>query len=438
MTTPNLFSDLEFRGLVKQTTSPELPKAMASQKLTLYCGFDPTADSLHVGSALPLLTLRRFQDAGHRVIALVGGATGMIGDPSGKSQERKFLSVDELRKNVEGIRGVVGRFLKLDGPNPAQVVNNHDWFDGMGYLAFLRDVGKHFTVNHMMAKESVRARLEEREHGISYTEFSYMLLQAYDYFVLNEKEGCNLQIGGSDQWGNITAGIELIRRIRAHRENRADDEMPETTFGLTMPLVMKADGTKFGKSESGTVWLSEDRTSPYQLYQYFLQTADADAGTFLRYFTFLPRAEIERLEAAAKSAPEKREAQTTLAREMVKLVHGEGALERATQATQALFGSEIRSLSKEALLEAFAGAPTTRKPASSLDAPVAVIDLLVESALLASKGAARKEIQGGGIYLNNERVGDVAATVSRTDLIAGFALVLRKGKKSYHLFRFDG
>jgi len=433
----NLFSDLTFRGLVKQTTSPDLAKELASKKMTLYCGFDPTADSLHVGSLLPLLALRRFQDAGHRVIAVVGGATGMIGDPSGKSQERSFLSPEDLAKNLAGIRSVIGRFLRLDGPNPASVQNNFDWF-GMSYLAFLRDVGKHFTVNHMMAKESVRARLEDREHGISYTEFSYMLLQAYDFVHLNEKEGCTLQIGGSDQWGNITAGIELIRRMRAHREKQDAEELKDTAYGLTMPLVMKADGSKFGKSESGTIWLSEDRTSPYQLYQYFIQAADADVGMLLRYFTFLPHAEIERLEAATKTSPEKREAQTRLAQELVKLVHGESALERATGATQALFGTEIRNLAKPALLEAFAGAASTKKPPSAIGASLAVVDLLVEAGLCNGKGAARKDIQGGGIYLNNERITDPAATVAAKDLLAGFALVLRKGKKSYHLFRFDG
>ena len=436
-TSASLFSDLEFRGLVKQTTSPELPKEMAAKQMTLYCGFDPTADSLHVGSLLPLLTLRRFQDAGHRVIAVVGGATGMIGDPSGKSAERSFLSEADLQKNLNGIRGVVARFLKLDGPNPAVVLNNFDWF-GMSYLAFLRDVGKHFTVNHMMAKESVRARLEDREHGISYTEFSYMLLQAYDFVHLNEKEGCNLQIGGSDQWGNITAGIELMRRMRAHREKKDETEVKDSAYGLTMPLVMKADGTKFGKSESGTVWLSADRTSPYDFYQYFIQAADADVGMLLRYFTFLSRDEITRLETAVKSAPEKREAQTRLAEEMVKLVHGETALAKAAGATQALFGSEIRNLDKPTLLEAFAGAASTKKPRSAIAVPISVVDLLVEAGLCGGKGAARKDIQGGGIYLNNERVADPAATASAKDLLADFALILRKGKKSYHLFRFDG
>jgi tyrosyl-tRNA synthetase len=437
MASANLFSDLEFRGLVKQTTSPDLPKELAAKPMTLYCGFDPTADSLHVGSLLPLLALRRFQDAGHRVIAVVGGATGMIGDPSGKSAERSFLSEADLQKNLSGIRAVIGRFLKLDGPNPALVLNNFDWF-GMSYLAFLRDVGKHFTVNHMMAKESVRARLEDREHGISYTEFSYMLLQAYDFVHLNEKEGCNLQIGGSDQWGNITAGIELIRRMRAHREKKSEEELKDHTFGLTMPLVMKADGTKFGKSESGTIWLSEDRTSAYQLYQYFIGTADADVGTLLRFFTFLPHEEITRLENAVKTAPEKREAQTRLAQELVKLVHGDSALEKATGATQALFGTEIRNLAKPALLEAFAGAASTQKPRAAIDGALTVVDLLVEAGLCNGKGAARKDIQGGGIYLNNERVTDAAAIVSAKDLLADFALVVRKGKKSYHLFRFEG
>lgn len=437
MASETLFSDLEFRGLVKQSTSPDLPAFAAKNRMTLYCGFDPTADSLHVGSLLPLLTLKRFQNAGHRVIALVGGATGMIGDPTGKSLERKFLSVEDLQKNVKGIEGVISRFLNLEGPNAAVVVNNFDWFQGISYLQFLRDVGKHFTVNHMMAKESVRARLEDREHGISYTEFSYMLLQAYDYVHLSDQEGCNLQIGGSDQWGNITAGVELLRRIHAHRENKEAGDVKETAFGMTMPLVMKADGTKFGKSESGTVWLTEDRTSPYQLYQFFLQTTDADVGSLLRYFTSLPHAELSRLDECVKNDPGKREAQTTLAREMVKIIHGEAALEKATGATQALFGSEIRGLGKEALLEAFTGAPTTVKPRSVLAEGLAVVDLLVEGALCGGKGAARKDIQGGGIYLNNERITDAALLVTEKDLLADVALVLRKGKKSYHLFRFE-
>lgn len=436
-----LFHDLSFRGLVKQVTAPEL--LTTTEPLTLYCGFDPTSDSLHVGSLLPLLALKRFQDAGHKVIALVGGATGMIGDPSGKSQERKLLDAETLKKNEAGISAVIARFLKLDGPNGAVIVNNYDWFQGLGFIEFLRDVGKHFTVNHMMAKESVRARLEDRDHGISYTEFSYMLLQAYDFYVLSQRYGCNLQIGGSDQWGNITAGIELIRRIQAHKLGRElKEEDRDTAFGMTMPLVSKSDGTKFGKSESGTIWLTEDKTSPYQLYQFFLQTSDADVSIYLRYFTFLSREEIHALEKLLASAPEKREAQTRLAQEMVKLVHGPEALEKALSATQALFGGsssagDLKSLSLEALLQSFEGAPTSEQPLSRIQsAPIPVIDLLVESGLCPSKGQARKDIQGGGIYLNNDRMEDVALGVTAENLLTQSLLILRKGKKNYHLIKF--
>jgi tyrosyl-tRNA synthetase len=428
----SLYQDLVARTLVKQVTDPGLEKALNEKKLTLYCGFDPTSDCLHVGSLLPLMTLRRFQLAGHRVIAVVGGATGMIGDPSGKSQERNLLGPEQIEKNVAGIRGVISRFLDLTGSNPAIVVNNGDWFKGMSFLEFLRDVGKHFTVNHMVAKESVRARLEDRENGISYTEFSYMLLQAYDFYVLNEREGCNLQIGGSDQWGNITAGIELIRRMRAARGDQAVE-----VFGLTHPLVMKADGSKFGKTESGALWLDGSRTSPYEFYQYFIQTADADVLTLLRYFTFLSQTELASLEESLKKEPEKRLAQTTLAREMTKLVHGEAELERATGATQALFGAAIRDLDSKSLLQVLKGAPSTNKPRSAL-AGLSLVDLLVETQLCSSKGAARKDIQSGGIYVNNERAADVALTLGDKDLIGdGKYLVLRKGKKTYHLVAFE-
>ncbi len=438
---PRLFAELEARGLVKQTTDPELPNTLAREKLTLYAGFDPTADSLHVGHMLPLIALRRFQKAGHRVIAVLGGATGMIGDPSFRAQERSLLTADQIESNVAGIRKVMERFLDLDGPNPAILLNNADFYRGMSYIDFLRDIGKHFTINHMLAKESVRARLEDRDHGISYTEFSYMLLQAFDFYSLNVKEGCRLQIGGSDQWGNITAGTELIRRMRAHSGAAAGGHHPIAQgeiYGLTLPLVLKSDGTKFGKSESGAVWLTEDRTSAYQLYQFFIQTADSDAGTYLRYFTFLPIAEIERLEAAIQTAPEKREAQTTLAREMVRTIHGEEALQRSEGASKALFGTEIRDLDARTLKDVFAGAPTTTKPRSSLASPGwPLIDALVESGLCASKGAARKEVQGGGVYINNERVSDPARAITSADVIAGGSLVLRRGKKTYHLIQFE-
>lgn len=425
-----LYQDLQFRGIIKQVTDPELEQALASGSMTLYCGFDPTADSLHVGSLLPLLTLRRFQRAGHKVIALVGGATGMIGDPSFKAQERALLDEATLQRNLEGISQVIRKILPLDGENPAVVVNNYDWFKDVTYLRFLRDIGKHFTVNHMIAKESVRARLEDREHGISYTEFSYMLLQAYDFYRLHKDRGCSLQIGGSDQWGNITAGIELTRRMEA-AEGRPQPKL----YGLTHPLVTKADGTKFGKTEQGTVWLDAKRTSPYRLYQFFIQTADADVMSFLKYFTFLSHDELRALEESLQREPEKRAAQQTLAREVVRLVHGETELARAESATQALFGTSIRDLDEATLLDVMSDAPSTQKPRDVLGS-YTLIDALVDSGLCASKGAARKDIAAGGIYVNNERVSDVAALLRSSDLIGGAHIVLRKGKKNYHLLRF--
>jgi tyrosyl-tRNA synthetase len=426
----NLFHDLQYRGIVKQVTDPELERVLGAGPITLYIGFDPTADSLHVGSLLPLLTLRRFQLAGHKVIALVGGATGMIGDPSFKAQERALLDEAQLQHNLAGITKVIERFLVLDGENAATVVNNFDWFKNVSYLQFLRDIGKHFTVNHMIAKESVRARLEDREHGISYTEFSYMLLQAYDFYRLHKDRGCVLQCGGSDQWGNITAGIELTRRMEA-AEGRPQPKM----FGLTHPLVTKADGTKFGKSEQGTVWLDAKRTSPYRFYQFFIQTADADVISYLKYFTFLSREEITALEESLQREPEKRAAQQALAREVTRLVHGEDEVARAEAATQALFGTSIRDLDEATLLDVMSDAPSTQKSRDALGT-YTLIDALVESGLCTSKGAARKDIAAGGVYVNNERVNDVAATLKSSDLIGGSHVVLRKGKKNYHLLRF--
>jgi tyrosyl-tRNA synthetase len=426
----NLFHDLQYRGIVKQVTDPELEQVLGAGPITLYIGFDPTADSLHVGSLLPLLTLRRFQLAGHKVIALVGGATGMIGDPSFKAQERALLDEAQLQHNLAGITKVIERFLVLEGENAATVVNNFDWFKNVSYLQFLRDIGKHFTVNHMIAKESVRARLEDREHGISYTEFSYMLLQAYDFYRLHKDRGCVLQCGGSDQWGNITAGIELTRRMEA-AEGRPQPKM----FGLTHPLVTKADGTKFGKSEQGTVWLDAKRTSPYRFYQFFIQTADADVISYLKYFTFLTREEIGALEESLQREPEKRAAQQALAREVTRLVHGDEEVARAEAATQALFGTSIRDLDEATLLDVMSDAPSTQKSRDALGT-YTLIDALVESGLCNSKGAARKDIAAGGVYVNNERVNDIAATLKTTDLIGGSHVVLRKGKKNYHLLRF--
>ncbi len=434
--TPGFLSDLEARGLVKQTTSPELGATLDAHPLTLYCGFDPTSDSLHVGSLLPLLTLKRFQDAGHRVVAVVGGATGMIGDPSGKSQERNLLDETAIARNLAGIRKVIERFLKLDGANPAIVVNNGDWFRDMSYIRFLRDVGKHFTVNHMLAKESVRARLEDREHGISYTEFSYMLLQAYDFYHLHQAEGCRLQVGGSDQWGNITAGVELIRRMHFVEHGASAEEAAPEVFGLTWPLLTKSDGTKFGKTEAGAVWLTADRTSAYQFHQYFLQTTDTDVISLLKQLSFLPLSEITTIEEQMKLAPEKREAQHRLADELTRLVHGEAEWARALKASKALFSEDVRGLDEATLLSVFSGAPSTRVAQARLQDGIPLIDLLAESGLCASKGAARKEIQGGGVYLNNERITDLLARVENSHLIAGRFVVLRRGKKTHQLVDF--
>ncbi len=436
---PKLFADLTYRGIIKQVTDPGIEALLKSQSVTLYCGFDPTSDSLHVGSLLPILTLRRFQKAGHKPIAVVGGATGMIGDPSGKSQERSLLGEEQLQHNLKGITGVIRKFLELEGPNAARVMNNGDWFKGMSYIDFLRDIGKHFTINHMMGKESVRARLEDREHGISYTEFSYMLLQAYDFYVLHKQNECRLQIGGSDQWGNITAGTDLIRRMKAaHAQHEGTPEAREAeVFGITHPLVSKSDGTKFGKTEAGTIWLDPKRTSPYQFYQFFIQTADADVLQYLKYFTFLSHEQIDALEQAVKTAPEKREAQTALAREMTTLVHGKDELTRAENASQALFGDAIRELDELTLLDVLGGAPSSTQPKASLEgAGLPLVDALASSGLCQSKGAARKDLTAGGVYVNNSRVQDPAAALKPSDLIAGGYVVLRKGKKTYHLIKF--
>ncbi|MGE0614889.1 MAG: tyrosine--tRNA ligase [Bacteriovoracia bacterium] len=440
MSQPGLFADLEMRGIIKQSTDPKLGGVLAREKITVYAGFDPTADSLHIGHLLPLFTLRRFQDAGHRVIAVVGGATGLIGDPSFKAAERSLLTKDALAHNLRGITAAIRTILKLDGPNPALVVDNAEWFDGkrqrFSYLDFLRDVGKHFTINHMLTKESVRGRLEDREHGISYTEFSYMLLQAYDFYYLNREEGCRLQIGGSDQWGNITAGCELIRRMHAASDEAGAraGKHPEV-YGLTFPLITKSDGTKFGKTESGAVWLDPAKTSPYRFYQFLLQTPDADVMQLLKYFTFLGKAELDSLEASLKSEPEKRQAQNRLAQALTAIVHGAEEVRKAEVASKALFSEEIKDLDEAGLLSVLGEAPSTTLPRTELGQKT-LVDLLVDTKLCASKGAAKKDLLAGGIYVNNARVNDPAAVVASTMTIAGKFVVLRKGKKNYHLVTF--
>jgi tyrosyl-tRNA synthetase len=424
--------DLRFRGLIHQMTDPGLESRLESEQLIAYSGFDPTADSLHVGHLLQLCNLRRLQLAGHRPIAVAGGGTGLVGDPGGKSEERSLLTHDQLRANLEGIRQQLDRFLDFsdagtDDGSGALLVNNADWLEPLPLFDFLRDVGKHFSVNQMVAKDSVKSRLARADQGISYTEFSYMLLQAYDFLHLFDAFGCRLQLGGSDQWGNITMGIDLIRKVR-QRE----------AWGLTTPLVVKADGTKFGKTESGTVWLDAGRTSPYQLYQFFLRSEDSVVGTYLRYFTFLDHEAILALDEATASHPERREAHRQLAREVCTLVHGSDETERAEQAAAALFSEDVTRLDERSVLDVFADAPSSHLARSRLDGGgMPLVDLLVETELAPSRSRARTTIEQGGAYLNNRRVGEVEATIVPDDLVAGRYLVLRSGKRNYHLVRFD-
>lgn len=427
-----LFDDLQARGIVYQTTDPGLPQHL-QRSITLYCGFDPSADALHVGSLFPLVTLRRFQQAGHRPIVVLGGATGRIGDPSFKATERSLLTDDQVAQNLAGIRRDASRFLDFSAgkPNAALMIDNADFYRNMDVLSFLRDVGKFFTVNSMIAKDSVRSRMEDRDQGISYTEFSYSLLQGYDFYRLYRDYQCTLQIGASDQWGNITAGTELIRKKTA-----AENVERTHAFGLTHPLITKSDGTKFGKTESGTIWLDPKRTSPYQFYQFFISAPDDRVVAWLKYLTFLPLDQIQALEQSVKTEPEKKAAQMALARELTTLVHGADALKRAEAATQALFGTEVRQLDLQTLNEVFQDAPSTQKPKSALVDGISLIDLLAETGLFQSKGAARKEIPAGGVYINNERCLDPSFVVKPDSLIAGTVILLRKGKKSYHLVRF--
>jgi tyrosyl-tRNA synthetase len=429
MTHCDIIADLRWRGLIHQMTEEEssLAKWLLERPRTLYAGFDPTAESLHVGSLLPLLLLRRFQQAGHRPIAIVGGATGMIGDPSGKSEERKLLSVDTLRANVAGIENQMRQFLDFgSGPIQALLVNNYDWMSRFSYLEFLRDVGKNFPVNVMLAKESVRARLEREDTGMSYTEFSYMLLQAYDFAYLNEHYGCELQIGGSDQWGNITAGIDLARRMRGVQ-----------LYGMTCPLLTKSDGSKMGKTEAGAIWLSPARTSPYQFYQYWINVDDADAGKCLRFLTELSHEEIEALDAARAADPARRESQRRLAEELTRLVHGESGLTAAKRATDIFFGAEISALSDAQLGEIFADVPSKELPREKLAAEgLALIDALVESGLAKNKSEARRVIEQGGAYINNRRVDALDYRLTASDLASETVTVMRSGKKKYALLRF--
>ncbi len=425
MNPQDFIEEMRWRGLVMQMSDEAgLLDYLGSGPKTLYCGFDPTADSLHIGSLVPLLALRRFQQQGHRPLLLLGGATGLIGDPSGRDDERSLNGTETVGQWVEALRGQVGRFLDFDAADgsAAKIVNNLDWTADLSVIDFLRDIGKHFSVNGMVQRESVKARLERVDQGISYTEFSYMLLQAMDFLRLAQQEDCHLQIGGSDQWGNIVSGIDLIRRHTG-----------ASAYGLTMPLVTKADGTKFGKTAAGAIWLDPKKTSPYTFYQFWLNTADADVANFLRLFTFLDKQSIGELEARMEEHPERREAHRKLAREVTELVHGPEALAAAERITDALFAGDASGLQEQDLAELYQdGLP------SSICAPATgLLTALVEAGLTKSTGEARKLIQGNGVKLNGNSVSDPKTLLTAEEALFQRFYLIRKGKKSYHLLMLE-
>jgi len=423
-TVKNAFEELKWRGMLSDYVEG-VDRILDEQKVTVYNGFDATADSLHVGHMVPLLALARLQRFGHHPIALAGGGTSMIGDPSGKSAERQLLSQQIIEENVESIKSQLAHFLDFEvKSNPARVMNNANWLMKLDLIEFLRDIGKHFTINYMLAKDSVKSRID-REEGISFTEFSYMLLQSYDYLYLNQHENCIIQTGGSDQWGNITAGAELVRRVTGN-----------SVYGMVYPLITKSDGTKFGKTESGSVWLKAERTSPFKFYQFWLNTDDKDVINYLKFFTFLPKEEIEELEFSVKDHPELREAQKRLSKEITAIVHGETALSNAEQATQVLFGGSLNGLTGKEIEEIFEEVPSTNLPRSEFEGQgTAIIDLLVDCSIAKSKGEARRSIQEGGINLNNQRVNEVDRMVTLNNLIDNQYLILRKGRKNYYLVK---
>ncbi|RDE18013.1 tyrosine--tRNA ligase [Motiliproteus coralliicola] len=425
-----LLKDLESRGLIAQVTgNDELDKHLSEGSQTLYCGFDPTADSLHIGSLVPLLALKRFQMAGHKPLALVGGATGLIGDPSFKAEERKLNTPDVVNTWVERIKSQVSRFIDFDaGDNAAEVVNNLDWTQNVDVLTFLRDVGKHFAVNSMIHKESVKQRLDREGAGISFTEFTYMILQSYDFQQLNLSHDCSLQIGGSDQWGNIVGGTELTRRMNRNQ-----------VFGLTLPLITKSDGTKFGKTEAGTVWLDPRKTSPYAFYQFWIGTADADVYKFLRYFTFLPIEQIEQIEAEDKQAQGRPQAQGILAREVTRLVHGEEGLQAAERITQALFSGDTSALSEDDYQQlSLDGLPSSALPLDQL-AEQPLTTLFTESGMVKAGREAKDALQRKAVLINGEAIGAdqnmAAADVFAEDkALFGKYYLVKLGKKKHHLF----
>ncbi|MFJ5758342.1 tyrosine--tRNA ligase [Neobacillus sp. NPDC093182] len=417
----DLLQDLAWRGLIYQQTDEEsLKDLIGKEKISLYCGVDPTADSLHIGHMVPFLMLRRFQQHGHRPVVLVGGATGLIGDPSGKSEERKLQTLEAVQKNVEGIQKQLAAIFDFEGKNGAVMVNNYDWAGSMDIVTFLRDIGKHIGVNYMLAKDTIASRLES---GISFTEFTYTILQAMDFNHLYENFNCKLQVGGSDQWGNITSGLELIRKMQPEGSK---------AFGLTIPLVTKADGTKFGKTEGGAVWLDAKKTTPYEFYQFWINSADADVVKYLKYFTFLSHEEIEGLEKSVQEEPHLRKAQKALAEEMTRLIHGEDSLQQAIKITEALFSGDVRSLSASEIEQGFKDVPSF----NAGDTDGNLVDLLVAAKISPSKRQAREDITNGAITVNGERITDTSYVLQDTDRIEGQFTIIRRGKKKYSLIKY--
>ena len=426
----SFLDELRWRGMLHQTTGEEaLDKHLASPGRVGYCGFDPTKDSLTIGNFVAIKLLMHFQRCGHKPLVLMGGGTGLIGDPSGKDAERQLLSHADIEANIAGQRRIFDRILDLDpkSSNGAVIVNNADWLGKLGYIEVLRDVGKHFSVNAMIQRDSVRERLHQREQGMSYTEFSYMLLQAYDFLHLKRSMNCTLQLAGSDQYGNIVSGIELIHRAYGRQED---------AFGVTAPLVKRADGKKIGKTEQGAVWLSADRTSPYAFYQYWLNTDDADVVSFLKWFTFLNQADVEQLSAAHTEAPQKRDAHRALAREMTRLIHGADELGKVEAATQALFSGEVRSLSENMLASVFSDVPHTQHDKTQLGGSgVALLDILAQTSLASSKREARQFLESGAVMVNGEKAA-ADRCLQESDLLHGHTVLLKRGKKLWHATRW--
>ncbi|MBO0960358.1 tyrosine--tRNA ligase [Neobacillus sp. MM2021_6] len=417
----NLLEDLAWRGIIYQQSDEEgLKDVLSNQKISLYCGADPTADSLHIGHLVPFLTLRRFQQHGHRPIVLVGGATGLIGDPSGKSEERNLQTLEKVQENVAGIQKQLAAIFDFEGENGAVMVNNYDWAGSMDIVSFLRDIGKHIGVNYMLAKDTIASRLET---GISFTEFTYTILQAMDFNHLYEHHNCKLQIGGSDQWGNITSGLELIRKMQPEGAK---------AFGLTIPLVTKADGTKFGKTEGGAVWLDPEKTTPYEFYQFWINTADADVVKYLKFFTFLSHEEIEELGMSVEEEPHLRKAQKALAEEMTRLIHGEEALQQAIKISQALFSGNVKDLSAVEIKQGFKDVPSFHAQEAEGD----LVDLLVSAKISSSKRQAREDITNGAVTVNGEKITDTNYVLNVNDRIEGQFTIIRRGKKKYTLIKY--